>query len=94
MHGKVHNPQAVRTNDLGEGREVLTITTGVVAVGSLEGPATIGLRLDLESLVGSLPLTISSEGSGSVGGQVLAAVSVMGSVTTHGQLRYKAQTCG
>ena len=77
MHGQVDDPEAVLRNHLGEGSEVLTIATGVVSVGSLEGPATIGLCLDLKGLIGSLALTVAGKCSGSGCGKVLAAVPVM-----------------
>jgi hypothetical protein len=61
VHGELDDPQAVASNDLGVGIDVLGIASGIVAVGSLEGPASVSLSLDLEGLVGSLARGAASE---------------------------------
>eukprot|EP00050_Salpingoeca_kvevrii_P005648 m.284932 g.284932 ORF g.284932 m.284932 type:complete len:564 (+) comp11263_c0_seq1:177-1868(+) len=74
VHGEADNPEAVGGNDLGEGIKVLAGTTGVVAVGGLEGPAAISLSLNLKGLIGALGLGVSTKLAGSRGRQVAASV--------------------
>jgi len=75
VHGELDDPETVLSNDLGVGIELLTDTTGVVAVSTQEGPATIWLDLDLELLVGTLGLSVTSEGTSGGGGEVAAEVA-------------------
>ena len=70
MHGELNNPKAVLGNDLGVSIDLLAAATDVVTVGTLDGPASVLLRLDFEGLVGALALGVTVECTGSGGGEV------------------------
>jgi hypothetical protein len=72
VHGQLDDPETVLSNDLGVGIELLACTTGIVAVSAQQSPATIGLHLNLELLVGTLGLSVTVEGTSGSGGEVAA----------------------
>ncbi len=89
VHRELNNPKTVLTDHLCVSIKLLTGTSSVVAMCSLQGPAAIGLCLNLKCLIGSLTLAIARKVTSRIGRQVLALGSDEGIAITQDAMKSK-----